>query len=268
MRIWAALIVLLTACAPGKYSLIEENDLFTAFNSDSDYTQGATLEHENAERRIAIAQKIYTPTSKKLETPLSNERPYSGLLYAEREVFQPREGETQTSYTIVGGLVGPYALGEEAQCGVHKIIGQYCPYGWDSQLSTELVGTLKAKIAHRGSQELWLLSGLTQSTLEAGIGTLWTGVRSQTLVRWEAGPIYYYAGPALEIVLRDITLDGNTFESSPSVDKEVLVSELRAGVGAEWRGYGLEWFIAIRSPSFKTQGTSYNYGGIKISFAK
>lgn len=262
-----AFLALLLAGCSGRWQFVEENDYFTALNNDNSYTQGVELSREHEGSRVAIAQRIYTPASKRVSPAPSDQRPYAGTIIVDYSSIGFWENYSRITYGIRTGIVGPSALGREAQCGVHAILGQYCPAGWSDQIKDEPVASLYAKVEHRGSSDLYGLVGQRLSTLEVEAGTLWAGLRSGTRWQWSAGPLYYFAGPGLLLVLRDVTLDGNTFERSASIDKKLIVSELRGGIGANTKTLGFEWFVAIRSPEFAGQG-SYNYGGIKITWGK
>ena len=60
---------------------------------------------------------------------------------------------------------------------------------------------------------------------------------------------------------RNIFLDGNTFRSSPSVDKEPLVADLQAGVSVFSRsGLRLDVSVVHRTQEFEHQGGADNFG--------
>jgi lipid A 3-O-deacylase len=260
------LLGLLVAGCSGRWAFVEENDYFTALNNDNSYTQGVELSREHENRRVGMSQRIYTPASKRLSPAPQDQRPYAATIVADIADRGHWQNDTRLTKGARGGVIGPSALGQEAQCGVHALLGQYCPAGWGDQIRDELTGSLYAKVEHRGTQELWALSGERLAELHLEAGTLWSGIKSSTRMRWELGPFYFWAGPGAMLVLRDITLDGNTFRDSRSVKKEWLVSELSMGLGVD-AGTSIEWFLTLRTPEFKGQGV-YHFGGIKIAWGK
>lgn len=264
----ATILALLLCACSGRWQFAEENDYFTALNNDNSYTQGVELSREHENQRVSMAQRIYTPASKRVSPAPPDQRPYAATIIAGVEQQTPWASDnTRGRLGIRGGVVGPWALGQEAQCGVHAILGQYCPAGWSDQVGNEPVASLSANVEQRGTSDLLGLYGIRLSRLEVEAGTLWSGIRSSSRWTWQAGPVYYFAGPGAQIVLRDVTLDGNTWGKSASIKKEWLVSELFMGLGGSYHGTGLEWFLSIKSPEFKGQGV-YHYGGIRITWGK
>ena len=66
--------------------------------------------------------------------------------------------------------------------------------------------------------------------------------------------IYGFVGAQGRAVARNIFLDGNSFRSSPSVDKEPLVADLQAGVSLFWlSGTRLDVSVMHRTEEFEGQ---------------
>jgi hypothetical protein len=78
---------------------------------------------------------------------------------------------------------------------------------------------------------------------------------------------YLFAGGQVRAVARDIFLDGNTFVSSPSVEKVPIVGDLSAGASMFWSDLAkLDVVFTWRSKEFVGQPTTSRYGGINLSF--
>jgi hypothetical protein len=83
----------------------------------------------------------------------------------------------------------------------------------------------------------------------------------------------YYAGWSVHgfmsvdgrLVLRDITLDGNTWKDSHSVDKELLVSEAALGVAIRHGRWKFAFARYFRSKEFKGQQDTPSYGSFTVS---
>lgn len=262
-----SLLLLSTAYADdAKWKLKESNDYFTFFNEDSDYTQGLEVSRSTESSTIAFGQDIYTPLHKKINPPNPEERPYAGYMYLNFEFNEPLDNENKFFYGIQPGWVGPGARGKQAQCTVHSLLDQHCPKGWPSQLHNEPALTLRAGILNTQYLDMGFLSGEQNTKLLLEAGNVRSKLHLDTQIKWEGLGLYYFAGPGVDLIARNIFLDGNTWQESPSVDKKILVSELKGGVGYKYHNYGVMWFIAVKSPEFEQQHGSYNYGGIELSW--
>ncbi len=78
--------------------------------------------------------------------------------------------------------------------------------------------------------------------------------------------IFLFAAVDGRAVARDITLDGNTFEDSPSVDKKPLVADLFAGMGMGTKHWQLTYSQAYRTKEFYAQTDRSVFGSISVSF--
>jgi hypothetical protein len=76
---------------------------------------------------------------------------------------------------------------------------------------------------------------------------------------------YLFAGANGEAVLRNITLDGNTFRHSPSVDKKPLVGDLTAGLALFFGRSRLSYTYVVRSKEFDGQKHFDQYGAITFT---
>jgi hypothetical protein len=238
-------MLLLTACSEtATWKLRESNDYFTALNNDHAYTQGLELSRKQGRDTIGVGQDIYTPASKREYIPPKNERSYAGYLYA----YGSRTSGAYT-YTIKPGWIGPGALGKEAQCGVHKILGQYCPYGWATQIRNR--PTLQGMIEKEWNYEdTTLLAG-------ANAGTPITSIFFAGLTKICDFP-EISTGPRLEVIAHDSFLDS----SESTVSKRLY----RASIFLRARVWAITYFLAVESPTTKESSEPYNYGGIEITW--
>jgi hypothetical protein len=77
---------------------------------------------------------------------------------------------------------------------------------------------------------------------------------------------YVFGGVEGRAVARDISLDGNTWRDSRSVDREVLVGDASAGVALIFEGARLTATYTIRSKEFETQREASQFGSVSIAF--
>jgi lipid A 3-O-deacylase len=168
----------------GRWTLIEDND--GEFSSqDRHYTQGLQLSYLSSRltptsvigrgadrlgallpgfrasagstRRfdIAIGQQIFTPEDIHQVPPDSNDRPYAGWLYAGFSLLQQNHNNHLNDLQVQFGVVGPAALGEQAQNGFHSLAGLRPADGWDSQLRNR--GAIQLAYVYRRKIPLQLM---------------------------------------------------------------------------------------------------------------
>src|SRR5690606_3143115 len=210
---------------------------------------------------VTVAQGIFTPENHTRMDLIKDDRPYAGALLVGFGYNARKEHELRTTQLVVG-MVGPAALGEQTQNLIHDFSGSDRFRGWDHQLDNEPVLNLVHERSRRrpvvpiGQGELeWDLI----SHWGGAIGNLHTHVNAG--FEWRLGhrlPDDFGSSPVrpsgnntsptigkritrgwswhgfvavdARWVLRDLTLDGNTFRNSHSVSKEPLVAETAIGV--------------------------------------
>ena len=85
---------------------------------------------------ISLNQEIYTPEYHNIE--VKNDHNYAGFAYFNLGIFN-RTYNTMEHIGVKIGLVGPYALGNEIQTGIHIINNKEVFKNWDQQLDTEFI---------------------------------------------------------------------------------------------------------------------------------
>ena len=68
------------------------------------------------------------------------------------------------------------------------------------------------------------------------------------------------------LVLRDITLDGNTFEDSPSVDKEFFVPMAGVGMSVGNRRFQTSFGYIFWGKEFEGQEENSKFGSLTVSY--
>ncbi len=237
-------------------------------------------------RRYALSfgQSFFTPEAITANPPDPRDRPYAGWLYLGVSLLQDTDRRTLDHLELQLGVVGPAALGEPVQREWHDVIGIAEPEGWDAQLDNEpgLVLSYERKwrltLDGNGRTGIDLIPELGGS-----LGNVLTYGEAGLLLRFgrnlqaDYGParirpglsgtdyfnrdyldgdfgIYGFVGAQGRVVARNIFLDGNSFESSPSVDKEALVADIQAGVSLFWlSGTRLDVSVVRRTEEFDGQ---------------
>lgn len=235
-----------------------------------------------------IGQRMFTPRDPGLETPDPRDRPYSGLLFAGL-TYNGRDSHSLRSTSLDVGIVGPSALAEQTQDLVHQAIGSDEFLGWDHQLNDEPVFRVLHQrfqrwdikptrrfsdvTAHYGGS-IGNLSTFANAGAELRIGrnlpdnfgtatTLSYG-QNTAPVRWSGSPsrpsIHGYVAVDARVVLHDISLDGNTWRDSASVEREPYVAELALGVALDWRGWQTTLGATYRTKEYESQQREASFG--------
>lgn len=255
-------------------------------------------EYEQKNMVASFAQRIYTPTDFSRSDLIVDDRPYAAALLASLG-YNARIGDRLYTTHLQFGIVGPSARGEEVQNAVHKALGSERFQGWKHQLHDEPVVALVHERMHRYSTNHdgtrgWSWDAITH--YGGSLGNLATYANAGAEFRFgmnlpddfgstplrPAGEntaptrepqAQYMTGAHLFLtmdarwVLHDITLDGNLFRDSHSVDKEPLVAYAGYGVAflhRRWK-FALARYHSTRE--FEGQQEPPVFGSFTISRA-
>ncbi len=91
---------------------------------------------------VKLGQSMFTPKDYVRTDLVLDDRPYAGLLYVgmswNRRKHEPQSNsEVLDTREITLGVMGPWALGEQAQNLIHDVIGVDRFLGWQNQLKNE-----------------------------------------------------------------------------------------------------------------------------------
>lgn len=292
-----------------------ENDIFVGTGTDKHYTNGMRLSVLLPEDQLkgwvvdaahtipwfpeggrvrpawSLGHSIFTPEDIKTADLIPEDRPYAGWLYLGAGlVVENGRILDITEFTL--GVVGPAALGQQLQKGIHAIVDSPDPQGWDHQLHNEL--TLQATWQRKWRQLNAGSEGFGVDVLPhmgAALGNVFIyGAGGASLrLGWDLpadyGPPriqpslpgseyflptdrfsgYLFLGGEGRVTLRNMFLDGNTFGSSHSVDKRILVGDLQGGAALVYRGVRLAYTYVVRSREFTTQNGHDRFGAFTLS---
>jgi len=307
----------------GVFSLALENDSLSS-GADDNYTSGIKLAYISPRERlpgflrgperiaeslsganadfwgVAIGQSIFTPQDISAVPAPPDQHPYAGWLYLQLAIAVEDDPEGNRAprfldtYELEIGLVGPSALGEEAQSGIHQILGAPEPLGWDSQLHDELafavsfdrrwralrvfgdfLGGLEADLTPSAGLSLGTLRTEARAGLTARIGQRIDNDYGPPRVRPSlAGVEHFYGGPLSwsvfagvqgRAVAHNLFLDGNTFEDSASVERTPYVGDFQAGFSISAGNVRFAYTYVWRTDEFETQNDTQDFGAIAIS---
>ncbi|HEY8385709.1 MAG TPA: lipid A deacylase LpxR family protein [Porticoccaceae bacterium] len=241
----------------------------------------------------SFGQNMYTPSDIELEDPPLDERPYAGWLYATIGLAV-ETGRQLDQVMLTVGMVGPASLAEKTQKLVHKMVGSDEPQGWDTQLRNEL-GVM---VGWQRNWRAWVATNMLGNQFDiaphvgATVGNIHTYANAGITLRYgdnlplDYGPPriqpgvigtssyiprpglgwYLFAGVEGRAVARNIFLDGNSFRSSRSVDREKLVGDLQVGAVLVWDKVRLSYTHVFRTREYKTQDRSDDFGSLALSY--
>jgi hypothetical protein len=308
-----------TAEEKGVLSLVVENDSLSS-GADRNYTSGIKLAWVSPAEgvpgwlrgsgeftrpisgdrpdfwAIAFGQSIFTPEDIEANPAPPDQHPYAGWLYMQLMVGVEVRDQYLDTYELEFGIVGPSALGEESQRGIHQILGAPDPQGWDSQLNDELA--FAASFDRRWNPSnlrisIDLLGGLEADltpSLGASLGTLRTEARAGLAARigqridndygpprvrpslagvehFRGGNLAWsiFAGVQGRAVARNLFLDGNTFEDSASVERNPYVADFQTGLSLSAGDWRIAYTYVWRTEEFETQSARQDFGALAIS---
>jgi lipid A 3-O-deacylase len=309
----------------GVLSLVVENDSLSS-GADRNYTSGIALTYVSPSEGVpdwlqgtggftralsgsnpdfwgvAFGQSIFTPEDIEANPAPPDQHPYAGWLYlqlmvaAEQDAPAGRSPDYLDTYEFDIGLVGPSALGEEAQRGIHQALGAPDPQGWDSQLHDELAfavafdrrwralraftdyvpGGLEADLTPSAGVTLGTLRTEARLGLTARVGYRIDSDYGPARVRPSLSSVEHFAGGPLawnvfvgvqaRAVAHNLFLDGNTFEDSPSVARKPYVGDLQAGFAISAGDWRVTYTYVTRTEEFTTQPTRQDFGAVAISW--
>jgi lipid A 3-O-deacylase len=241
---------------------------------------------------FAIGHTIYTPEDTDANPPPPDQHPYAAYLFL-RGTLLVDHGSMADSVALDLGIVGPAAGGEWVQNNFHDLINDDPSRGWDSQIGNEPIINLTASRRWRvpliGDEE-----GLgfdTVPMISGSLGNFRTEAAAGAIVRFgydlaaDYGPLrvqpslyagslaggptpfswYVYLGAAGHAVAHDITLDGNTFKDSASVDRKPFVGEISAGLVMRIYDVKVSYSYVATTPTFEGTGASQRYASISLT---
>lgn len=250
---------------------------------------------------IAIGQSLFTPEDIEANPAPPDQHPYAGWLYmqimvgAEHDPEPGRRARYLDTYELEFGMVGPSALGEQSQRGIHQILNAPEPKGWESQLHDEFAFAAsfdrRWRAIHASGDSFFGLEADLTPNAGVTIGTLRDEVRVGVIGRvgrnlsgdygpprvrpslagvehFQGGPFSWsvFAGAQARAVGHDLFLDGNTFRDSASVDRIPYVADYQAGFSLSAGDWRLAYTYVWRTDEYKTQGGRQDFGALALSW--
>jgi lipid A 3-O-deacylase len=227
---------------------------------------------------LTIAQTIQTPNDIRRRDLINNDVPYAGVITVQGSWYAYDDSEFR-GFEITTGILGPIALGEQAQKAFHKLSGRMLPQGWGNQLHNEpLLGLgymRKKKILRIGDPSGFSFDSAINGNASAGnlfthataamelrFGRNMPGgfvhapnitgygmnyVAALPPARYRAGSFYGSIALRATALAHSAFLDGNLFRDSHRVDKKPLVGQIIAGFHYERMHVGVHLYVLASS---------------------
>jgi hypothetical protein len=245
---------------------------------------------------FAVGQNMFTPSDITRFDLIEDDRPYAGWTYISTSYH--RRNKTKDTMRFMDtveiqlGIIGPESLAEETQKLVHELRKLQRPNGWGNQLDTEpgLAVVFERKwLFHPVETEKFGYSAITYAG--TALGNVYTYLNSGIELRlgWnipkdfgvslirpagstrlEVGrkfSLFIFGAVNGKAVARDIFIDGNTFTSSHSIDKEYFVADLAGGIAVNYKKLIITWTQVLRTKEFKGQENDHSFGAIAVSYS-
>jgi hypothetical protein len=253
---------------------------------------------EGASTRIdySLTQSIFTPENISTPEVIPDDRPYAGWLSLGIGLVSVSDTRLDNLQLDVG-IVGPHSFAEEVQTRWHRAFDFPHPAGWSHQLKDEPALMLTyARTWRRWATFPFLgLSGDVEPDVSVNLGNVLTQAGAGFTIRigndladhYDYGPPriqpslpgsdffavrdgfgwYLFAGAEARAVAHNIFLDGNTFSTSYSVDRRVLVGDFQAGLAIFIGRVRLAYTQVFRTKEFVTQDNPDRFGSVSLSVA-
>ena len=241
---------------------------------------------------VNISQEIYTPDDKS-ENVSSLDHPYAGGLYLSIGVNQRRDTSFERIWLDIG-VAGKYSFAENVQNAIHSSVNTAYNYvlPWSNQVGDEFIMNLhyswtgKLRIVNTNIISAHLLPSAAISlgnastfldlnmrlkighNLDASFGIPkmnfgqdFNGVVSDDF------SIYVYGGIGYRFTVRNIYIQGNTWERPFRQDLDPFVNYFEGGLALAYKGFELAYSITYKSKEYFGQPLNHTFGSIMLSFA-
>jgi len=247
---------------------------------------------------MSLGQRMYTPLVLDNLQQQVGDRPFAGWLYVGIG-FVTQTDARRHGWYLETGMVGPASLAAEIQSVIHQSRHLAKPVGWVNQLKNEYV----FKLNESHTFKLALLESSSHVAIEAlpqvgfSLGTveisLQTGLEIRlglhiprdfgtTLIHdlvpsstpqtqiWSSVPMfkrfgfYFFTRVFIQLVLRDLFLDGNTYDHHLAVPKHLIRDEFAAGGALCFLNSKLVMSFVFQSPHFIAQPLPHQYVSVSL----
>lgn len=248
---------------------------------------------------LSLGQNMYVPNNTQTEALQPDDRPYAGWSYFALALHAKTPTQLDSFETSLG-IVGPSARAGETQNNYHTLMGFKRVDGWNNQIHDEpglmlsWQRTVSAARINLGRDVAWDVLPHVRATVGNVMTHAAAGFETRLGYRlpWDFGTsliqpgggvsapadpddprlrqdtsfgLHVFAGAEGRAVARNIFLDGNTWENSPSVPKKLFVADLMAGVGLVMGRAKLTYTHVYRTEEYYGQNGPQLFGSVSLS---
>lgn len=278
--------------AHGPYDEFDNDNLPRLFHALTRRLYISTMPGKMRAVSYSIGQAMQTAEDIEIEELVLEDAPYAGLL-GWRGTLYAFDEKVADRLSLELGVVGPASGAEQVQTFIHKVIGAQEPKGWDNQLSNEVVLRMEADRSWRHGAKTWS-NGVGVDLvgfIQGGVGNLMSDVGAGMSLRFghdlartfPAATIYPARGvnplAGLErprwnaffnamgsYVFNDITINGNTFTDSHSVDLVHLQAIATAGIAFNIHNWAFTFSTARGTDRYETQQLPTRFGSLSVTY--
>lgn len=236
-------------------------------------------------------QRLQTPMDITIAEFVPDDLPYAGLLAYQGSLFSSDTRQAE-ELSLILGLVGPTAFGEQSQSEIHALIGSDDPEGWDFQVRDTPVFQIDYRriwslLRTRTRTQFEVLGlgsvgiGNLESSLEAGFALRVGANLSRSLTAFDlkadrqvnplafggSGDWYGFAGARVGVVGNDILVEGDLPDGlETEAELENFRSEFAAGVGYGAGAFAFVFQVAADSVLIEQQTGFDTFGALSLTY--
>lgn len=221
-----------------------------------------------------------TPTSITADSILYGDRPYAAVfsLGAVR-TSQQKERRLRLTSQFELGMIGPVALGEQIQTGIHRITGSDIPQGWKFQIKNSPIVNYMLRIEKgpqfrlpkflRGDVYSQIKVGTFQSNLSAGFDFSVGRLNTKYSTLNKRFSLYLYSQSSATLVGYDASLMGGIINRDgyylkyDEINPLVLRQKVGLLFGMRRFSFGFEFTFVSREIK---AGLPHSWGGVRLTF--
>jgi len=287
-----------------EFGFRSDNDAYLALGQDQYYTNGLfinfrhAIHQKNLQSKIVkkiweaeAGQYLYNPYTGSINNTSEIDRPFAAYLYAGGKFTWFLKDEQTFEIAVNAGTVGPSALGEEVQEGLHKAIGFYSIKGWEYQIANEIGVNSSFKYSRLFFQKqndndfslnTYINLGNTFSGAGAGvlfragqINSFFNSVSNNSRISNSIGDtipqkeFFFFTRPMLNFVAYDATVQGGLFTDNKSpvtFSPNRLQYSQEVGMNYAAKRWTVNLFVTFKSKEVKAQKKAHQYGSAVIYY--
>lgn len=217
-----------------------------------------------------FGQKLYTPSDIFIppESYTEYDRPYAAWLYFGIEEERAYKNKSRLLYSILVGALGKYAMGEEAQNGVHRFLGLKTAEGWETQIAdsigVQINISYQKEVLNKSFENDISLTGDFKVNYEMGnifLSSTFSEEFKLGKVRefpyfdsFDEKSYYLFLEPKLSIELYDATTEGDLFKNNSMYTKGIynFIGKLEGGFRYRYKTVTMAYSLNLNSSEIKT----------------